>query len=274
MNNLTPKRAYLFDVDGVLTNPEAKKIEQKEIFDELIKRLQEGEPIGLNTGRSLEFMILEVLQPLESKITEKVLLKNVFAIGEKGSAWITYDSHGVRTVRVDKLTSVPQAVQDEVKVLLEKPIYKNVMFYDETKLTMVSVELKHGKSIVEFQNPQKELTQELQILLMRHGLQSQLKIDPTRIATDIENVHVGKALGARRFVEILTERGILPEEYIGFGDSISDYDMLTELEKLQKKVSFVYVGDKTDLQGKDATNVIFTKKLLDHGTLEYLQSST
>lgn len=44
--------AYLFDVDGVLTDPVEKRVDREEIFSEIISRLQSGQPVAFNTGRS------------------------------------------------------------------------------------------------------------------------------------------------------------------------------------------------------------------------------
>ena len=50
--------AWIFDVDGVLTNPTEKKIVELQIFDKLIEILKSGDIVGLNTGRSLVFVMI------------------------------------------------------------------------------------------------------------------------------------------------------------------------------------------------------------------------
>lgn len=271
-----PKTAYLFDIDGVLTDPQAKRVELPEIFDELIKRLKQGFQIGLNTGRSLDFIIKEILDPLESKITDKKLLHNIIAIGEKGAAWITYDEKGDRTIRINENITVQQYIQSEVKKLINKQPYSETMFYDDTKRTMISIEelpvdRRIGTHEV-FKTAQNQLKKELHNLLTRHKLNEVLKIDPTRIATDIQNKHVGKALGARKFVEIMKERGIDPQKYLCFGDSASDHEMFEELLRLGKQTQFIFVGGREHLTGKDLDGVIFTDQHVDKGTLEFLQN--
>lgn len=266
-----PSRAYLFDVDGVLTNPEAKRVEQEAIFDELVKRLLNGYPVGLNTGRALEFVIEEVLKPLEKKLNNNSAIENLFAIGEKGATWITYNQKGEKNAVIDNSISVPLVIQHEVREMVSKPPYSEVMFYDETKKTMVTTELLQGKTIAAFEGPQKKLTEALQRLLQKHHLVDTLKIDAGHIATDIENKHVGKNLGAKRFITLLEERQLYPEEYIGFGDSASDYDMYDELKKIGKKALFVFVGGEKYLQGKSLEGVIFTHEHDDKGTLAFLQ---
>jgi HAD superfamily hydrolase (TIGR01484 family) len=274
-----PQKAYLFDVDGVLTNPHEKKVMHPEILDELTKRLEMGYPIGLNTGRSLEFVTTNILDPLEEKITEKKLLQNIIALGEKGCAWITYDDQNNRVSVVDEMIKVPEFIGEKIRSIVNTPPYCDVMFFDETKKTMVSLEVhtqqklvENEKTFEEFKRIQKKLSEELDILLNEHQLQNEFKIDVTRIATDVENVHVGKALGARRFVELLAGKNIDPQEFLSFGDSPSDYEMFTELQQLGKKAQFIYVGESKDLEGKKLEDVIFTERKVDDGTSDFLKS--
>ncbi len=273
-----PDTAYIFDVDGVLTDTQAKRVEKQELFDELIKRLHSGFPIGINTGRSLDFIIKEVLEPLELRVKDKKLLQDLIAIGEKGAAWITYDVKGKRTEKIDENIIVPQIIQSEVKSLIVNTQYSGLMFYDDSKHTMVSIEelpeSERRGTHEDFKTAQLCLNSDLVKLISKHNFQNELKIDPTRIATDIENKHVGKALGARKFVEIFKDRGIKPKKYIGFGDSISDYEMYEELKRIGKNVQFVFVGGREHLPRNNVDGVIFTKQHVDRGTLEYLQGET
>jgi len=108
-------------------------------------------------------------------------------------------------------------------------------------------------------------------ILLEFNIEKKYKVDPTRIAVDVENNNVGKALGARKFVEFLNNNEIEPAEYVCFGDSVSDYDMYEELQKKKKKVRFVFVGGKEYLLGKNTNEVEFTDKLFDLGTLDYIQ---
>lgn len=268
-----PQTAWLFDIDGVLTDPEKKRVTNPKIFEELIRRLKIDEPVGLNTGRSLDFIINEVLDPLEERIERKEILRNVVAIGEKGGAWIVYDDEGKRTVEVDENISVPTAVQEKIRELIKTDLYSETVFYDETKKTMVSIELKINKTIEDFEKIKQQLTNDLEDVLSEFNIEKKYKIDPTRIAVDVENINVGKALGARKFVEFLDKKEIKPVEFMCFGDSVSDYDMYEELKIMEKKVKFIFVGGEKYLLGKNTNEVEFTDKLFDLGTLGYIQNN-
>jgi hydroxymethylpyrimidine pyrophosphatase-like HAD family hydrolase len=263
--------AWLFDVDGVLSSSTTKKVEQLSIFEELAKRLKNGDPVGLNTGRSLDFIISEILDPLEKKVSDKSLLGNIFAIGEKGATFVTYDDNGEKLISLDSKVSVPIELQTKVKDLINHSPYFETMFYDETKKTMITIEMKKGTDSIEFKKAQSNLVNDFKNLLIKMNLENDYEIDVFRIATDIQNKKISKKYGTQKFVELLASKQIVPNEFICFGDDASDYQMFEELKNMNKKVKFVFVGEKEKLEGKDLKDVIFTQKNLDEGTLEYLQ---
>jgi hypothetical protein len=268
----TPAVAWLFDVDGVLTEPEHKTVREPALFDELIRRLARGEPVGTNTGRSLTFLGAGLLDPLEARMTDRRLLHGLIAIGERGSAWATYDAAGERTEHLDASTPLVPALRDEVRALVQRPDLAAVMFFDETKRTMISTELRPGKTIAEYEGPQRALLAELHALLARYGLADQYRVDPTSIATDIEYRGVGKAYGAARFATMLEARGIRPARYVCFGDSRSDYDMLEALLARGDRAELVFVGEPEQLRERDVRAVTFMRPLYAPGTLAYLRA--
>ncbi len=246
--------AWLFDVDGVLTDPEQKRIIIPEIVDELIRRLKKGEPVGLNTGRSLEFIIREVLTPTENKIDDKSLLRNIFALGENGCMRIIYDHDGKRIKNIDRQFTIPLDLKKIVKNLISES-FDNLVFFDEEKRTMITVELNKDRTVEEFQIAKKELVDLFEDTLVQMNLNREWVVDTSRIAIDIHHKNIDKGFGARKFIELLDKSKISPLEFTEFGDSQSDYKMDEELRSMGKKTTFVFVGDKCD-----------------KGTLEYLQS--
>jgi hydroxymethylpyrimidine pyrophosphatase-like HAD family hydrolase len=268
----TPPTAWLFDVDGVLTEPEHKTVREPALFDELIRRLARGEPVGTNTGRSLTFLSAGLLDPLEARVADRHLLRGLIAIGERGSAWVTHAEDGTRTEHLDTATPFAPALHAEVRTLLQRPEFAAVMFFDETKRTMISTELRPGKTIAEYAGPQRALVAELHAMLARHALAGEYRVDPTGIATDIEYRGVGKAYGAAKFAALLEERGIYPQRYVCFGDSLSDYDMLAALTTRGDRAELVFVGEPDQLRGCDTSAVTFVRPLYAPGTLEYLHT--
>ncbi len=153
------------------------------------------------------------------------------------------------------------------------------MFYDHSKLTMATVEMKTGLDIALFEQQQHAMVNDLNALINTHQLADQLKVDPTAIATDIENNHSGKDLGAQRMLEIMFQnqsQSCPKYSYQCFGDSKSDIDMATHLHKQGLQVKFIYVGKTsmisqlTDLSAPFPID--YPTTLFDNGTLDYINS--
>jgi hydroxymethylpyrimidine pyrophosphatase-like HAD family hydrolase len=267
------KTAYLFDVDGVLSDPKEKKVTQPELFQQVISILQKGEPLGLNTGRSTEWLLDRFINPLLDRINDKSILQNFFVVGEKGGTWITFNKEGVMHHGRDKELVILEELINKSKQLIEEK-YHDSMFFDETKETMLSIEMRDGFSIETFHQRQKSLLEDLVQLLKKYSLEKTYNIDPTTIATDVESPKVGKALGADRFLQFLYDNDISPVEFITFGDSKSDFEMSDELERRGKKVKMIYVGDKEKLGEIHKNYLIEYIGDFSHGSLEYLKKHT
>lgn len=264
--------AWIFDVDGVLTHPSEKKVTEQELFSQLIKRLAVGEPVILNTGRAVDFMIKKILEPLEQLVGNKKLLKNLFAVGEKGAVSVLYNDTGERAEYTDQSITVPQELQNEARQLVENK-FSDVVFYDITKKTMISVEMLDGLSVDEFRKRQEELGKKLSELLEQYGLTAKYRVELTRIAIDVENNYVGKGLGVQRALQWLSEQKIKPEKFITFGDSSSDTAMAAELHGQGLPVEFVFVGEKSLLANKKIEfPITYTDGQCEIGTVEYLKS--
>lgn len=273
-HNRAVEHAWLFDVDGVITHPEQKKVTEPDILDQIIKRLEAGEPVALVTGRSLEWMVERVVEPLEQKITDKSVLGNFFAVGEKGGAWLSYSADFERVEAIDQSISVPDFLQAEIRGVIRDQ-FSQSMFFDDTKRTMISTEMKDNVTVSEYEPEQLKLEKILRELLEKYQLSDRFKVDPTRIATDVENKHVGKALGSGKVLEWLESRKIKPQNFITFGDSKSDVPMAEHIHNQGFPVTLVFVGGRKLLEGRTfAFPVVFTANECEKGTLEYLREAS
>lgn len=263
-------KAYLFDVDGVLSDPVEKQVTELELFDQIISRLQKGYPICLNTGRSTQWMFERFITPFIKQIDNKSILLRFIAIGEKGGTWITFDETGAMHHGKINTITIPKEVIEKAKQLVNQK-YHDSMFFDETKETMMSIEMQDGFDISMFTQRQKILVEDLKQLLEEYNLQHVYNIDPTTICTDVESPKVGKALGADLFLDFLKDNAIVISEFKTFGDSLSDFAMSDELERKGKSVKMIYVGDRKKLGKIHRSYQINYIPGFSQGTLHYLQ---
>jgi hydroxymethylpyrimidine pyrophosphatase-like HAD family hydrolase len=264
-------KAFLFDVDGVVTDPLEKKVLYPEILSSIIKILKNGGPVGLNTGRSTSWVTDRVLNPMLQLIDDLGILKNFIVIGEYGGTWIEFDSSGKKVVGENSDISIPKDLSAAV-IELVKTEFSESMFFDDSKKTMISIEMADGFDLEKFSKLQQQLVVKLKNLLNDFKLQDQFKIDVTTIATDIESYSVGKGLGADQFLRFLQKRQLKPTNYLTFGDSIADFAMADRLHELGEKVEFIYVGDDQNLVHEEKDYPVHILGGFSQGTEQFLRN--
>lgn len=262
-----PNVAYIFDVDGVLADPKHKKVDE-DLLHMILDKLKSGEPVALNTGRSIDWVNERIIAPLSEQIEDKNIISRFFVIGEKGGTWMCFDDNCNIKRNKEESFVLSEDLREKVKNLVEAK-YSDCAFFDETKETMISVEMKDAFEIPEFSKRQKDINAELKALL-EEAIDGH-RIEPSIIATDIQDKRAGKALGTDRFIHFLEERNIHPEKFIAFGDSPSDLDMADELHKQGKQVDFVFVGDQEKLGDVKRDFHIAFMEGFHHGTKRYLE---
>jgi 8-oxo-dGTP pyrophosphatase MutT (NUDIX family) len=279
----TIDEAYIFDVDGVLTTPDTREID-REIMLNIIERLNKGEPVILNTGRSLSWVESRLIARLyhSPNLKDVNFLQNLLVIGEKGGTWLEIDEKGIFHEFADDSVSVNEDLQRSVRAIVEERFPKT-MFYDKTKKTMISVEMNEvddtrleGKlTLDEFKKEQQILVQELERLI-KTGVYEDLKIDVSTIATDIQNKKAGKDYAIKKALAWLSSKKIAAKKFVTVGDSLSDAAMATELSNNGQNVEFVFVGNEKDRETIKAQNhpftVHFPQGQFNKGTAEFLRS--
>lgn len=266
------KEIYIFDIDGVLTDINTHKIEEKYLLDFIVDILNKNQPIAFNTGRPLIWVREELLNTIENEIKDISLLKNLFIAVEKGGEWLQFDKNGIEKVSKDNSIIVPPKLINELHKLVNEK-YPNELFYDETKETMITIQKGHDISIDEFNKILPVLYKKITIILKAHDPGKKFKLVPTTLDIDIESVGVGKDFAMGKILKWINNMQLKPEEFITLGDSISDLDMAIHLNKQGHQVRFVYVGEK-EINEKDYNfPIIITLEKYDKGTLEYLQAN-
>lgn len=262
----------LFDIDGVITEPVTGKV-ASDVVDEIVSILERGEPIAFNTGRGLKWVIQDIFPPIRHKLSSESMLSKLSIAYEKGAFLLTFNERGEpeKPVVTPEIDFVPLSLRMEVLELITTK-YSATMFPGEEKEAILSPQFQPGSDFTKYKEDQERLVADLHGILQRSELDTQFRIDPTRIATDIEDIRLGKALGTRRILEWLTDRGIQSEYFIAFGDSKSDIGMAEEIHSHGFPVEMVFVGGKEQLKDIHLPfMVIFTQAHCEKGTAEYFR---
>jgi hypothetical protein len=234
-----PRLGLLLDVDGPIASPVSRTIAIPSIIDDLIALAGEGIPVVFNTGRSDAFIREQVVGPLLAGGLAPG--GRVHAVCEKGAVWCSIGPQyedGMGDVTVAEDLALPRDYADEMRELVRDE-YADLVFFDETKRAMVSIEQRVEVPNDTYLARQPEFDAKAMAALVRRGLgvrrlddvrpdasgAVQWRIDPTIISTDVESDRSGKDMGAERSLELLAEDGDLPLTWRTMGDSRSDYAM-------------------------------------------------
>lgn len=260
-------KAWIFDVDGVITNLQAKKVVTTNIFPLLNQLLINNDAVIFNTGRDIPWVLERVIKPWKEQGL-KDHTSHVFLVGEKGGVWQELE----RNMMVDDRFRISTSFQNDLRKLIADE-FSDTMFFDENKNTMISVEMKDGENIDIYHKRREELVLAIESLLKRYHINN-LTIDKSNISTDIQHPEVGKGYGIKRILTWLDEQKHKPDYFYCFGDSLSDLEMGEELYKQEKPFTYIYTGVKeTVVSDSYAFPIQFTKAHFDKGTLEFLQEN-
>lgn len=266
------KKPFLvFDIDGVISHP-SEKIANEKILQEIVKKLTSGDLIALNTGRSISWIKEKILDKITKDISNKNFLNNLFVTGEAGGVIIEFGKKGKIKTSVDKSISPPSKLAAQIKSLLSQK-YSKFMFFDNTKKTMISVEMIEGLSIKRYAKIQKPFAEELKKIVSKYGLDKQFNIAMSTIAVDVINKKVGKDFATDLIIKWLKRKKIRINKVITFGDSPSDIKVAEKFHQSKFDTELVYVGKMNDIK-KVNPEFKFTVKheQFEQGTLEFLNS--
>lgn len=255
--------AFIFDVDGVITDPKEKRITNHKIVDLIIKLINKGNFVAFNSGRDTNWVKNSVLNSISVGLKNKSLLKDVIAIGEKGTSIMRFDGGWIE--EIDKKYSLPNELKKELKdfVLTTKS-----MFYDENKHNMATLEMKDGYDIDSFVKERDSILPKVKQIV---GEFNDIIAEPTSIDIDIQHKDSGKHLGAKHILAFIDSKSLNPISFITIGDSESDLEMADELYTQGKNVEFWYVNPSKPIGVEKPYPIRVSEKEFTEGTLELLK---
>lgn len=283
----------LFDVDGPITNPESRKIEQPEILDLTLRFLTERNGyVAYNTGRARNVVFERVISPLIARaidqgISSAAVSRRISVSAEKGAVVSVWnDEQAQWQHRVDPATEVPAEIRSAVADLLRNdPEFQMHVFYDSDKQTMVSVEMRRETAeptpvpvtIRTFKPIAERFTAEVRELASERGYRD-LEVDCTTIAVDVQRRGVGKDLGTRLALRWLQGLGKHIARIHCFGDSRSDVAMAAEAYSAMShwftdaasRVVYVNVGENLIINGDFEVKAF--PNMYGLGTVAYLKT--
>lgn len=282
----------IFDIDGPVTQPESRRIEQYEILDLMLDFILERGYVSYNTGRASVVAHNRVIAPLLSRsiargVNPQDVSGRISIVAEKGGVTSFWDGErGQWNHRIDPEMQVPADLRDAVLDLLRSdPEFQEYIFYDNDKETMVSVEMRHETSarapvpvtVDVFRPIAERFATEVRQLAKGRGYLN-LEVDCTTIAVDIQSHDVGKDLGARLAFGWLDELGKRVKHVHCFGDSKSDVAMAVEAHSIMsrrfedagERVMYVHVGDPLAIDGGFQIRIF--PRMYARGTVAYLRA--
>lgn len=227
---MTPPLGLLLDVDGPISSTRTRTLRLAALAEDLTAIAKSGCPVVFNTGRSADFLGEQIIPRLV--ISGLSPSDPVWGVGEKGGTWFSLaDANGaarVGPVSEDQQIAPPAALVEAARDIAAR--FSDTVFFDATKRTMISLEQHVHVSSADFHRVRPEIIAEVEREIERTGAHD-MTIYPTFISIDVEHEASGKALGARRGLELLGERMDAPHRWFTAGDSGQDYDMATELHE-------------------------------------------
>jgi catechol 2,3-dioxygenase-like lactoylglutathione lyase family enzyme len=271
----------LLDVDGPIASPVTRTIATPSIIADLVTLAAADVPIAFITGRSATFIREQVVGPLlAAGLPEGV---RMYGVCEKGAVWFPITSRGMGEIVVDDTVALPDGIVDEVRTLVADR-FADTMFFDETKLAMISVEQRTDVDHAAFVVEQPAFNEAVFAMLVAHGLGVRFgrhevadaaglipfRIDPTIISTDVESVKLDKDHGAERALAFFAESGPLPTVWRSVGDSRSDYLMADHLHSAGYDVAHVDVRPADGVLKRPYPVIIIGEEIHDEAGATFL----
>lgn len=259
-------QSWIFDVDGVILNPQERKVTRPKIIDEILERLARQDSVAIITGRSLPKLQQEVISLIEAHEAHPNFLDKLYIAGEFGGVYATYNV-GRQEQNMHQESVLPTSLVTQLRQVTQ-PFLDCV--YIEDKKVVFSVESLAEK--IELFNQKKEaLIRAYEQLIQESNLSETVEVLPDRIAVNVRSKYANKYRATELYLDWLETKNYIPEAYTVFGDSASDLEMGQALNDHSLSFTFVYTGNKEEIATRTNTfPIIFTEKLCDEGTQEYL----
>lgn len=189
-----------------------------------------------------------------------------------GNTTIEFDQSNQPLVKILHKNLIPLPLSNTIREIVQNS-YDQSMFVDNTKKSILTIEMRDGFNQEEYENLQSQLSGEINIILKNYHPDIHVRPSSSTIAIDVMPMDSNKSSGAHLIHDWLKNHkyNLKNSEIVAFGDSPSDLEMASYFATNNIKVKFVYVGE-TPLPTSNKFTIITTKEKFSTGTLEYLTS--
>lgn len=264
-SNVPVRPLYVFDLDGVITNPQNSQVNQ-EVLRHILRLLRSGAPVAVNTGRSYAW-VEQNLNRYVCKQSDATLLQNYIVVCEMGGETVTWQD-GVPRLRSNRFALSPEVQVRTQAIFAAHSAELDSMLWDDTKRTMATIEKRPTADLATFHHQQNILAEYLRSELSG----ANVYVGTTTVAVDVQSPQAGKHAGAELILE--WANGLKPTanySFISIGDSLSDYDMAHYFAEQGMASTFVYVGRTPQaLPAHNKVRIITPTKSYAEGALEFL----
>lgn len=265
---INQNNVLIFDIDGVITDPSTKSIIYPEIISILQNSLNQKIPICFNTGRSVEW----VQKTIISQFSQKYSLEYLFSSCEMGNLTLEFDNQNKPQIKTIRKDLIPEQLSSTIKEIVQSS-YNDSMFIDETKKSILTIEMKNNYAQSKYEILQSKLSGEIRIILKNYHPGIHIRPSSSNIAIDVKSIDSNKQFGAEQILNWLKlkkhNQDIKKLSFISFGDSLSDLEMASYFDTQGFTTKFIYVGTE-NISQTQPYQTVKTKHHYSKGTLEYL----
>src|SRR5579862_6550058 len=192
--------AYLFDVDGVLTNPQKRKINKPELIAFLVAKLQQGVPLAFISGRGMLWLRSNMVKVFENYLSdhpgfEERILDNVFVAGEFGGVMCIHERE-IRKESINHEFTIPEEVNRGLHLVsFEFSEYINI---ETEKQTIFTVAAKNNAKKKAFQTHKTDIIEAFGQVVAQY---KDIEVQSDSIAVTIRNKKANKKYAAAKFLQ-------------------------------------------------------------------------
>ncbi|WP_377887675.1 HAD-IIB family hydrolase [Alkalihalobacillus sp. R86527] len=256
---------YMFDVDGVLTDENARPDHDAvKLVEDVAK---DGHILSFITGRSREWLS-ENLFPLFNKELD---WSSLYCVAEHGA--IKGRGTDISTWKLDDNFVVADDVKASLYDVSKQPEFNDLIEWDHTKESMGTVEAVHGEpgDREHLQNTRKAL-KEYASNIEAISEESGNKTVVSTYGVDVIHPDLSKKIGAEWIIQEISDEEI--NEVFVFGDSSGDMIMaVTAREKKLQDITFHWVGEGSAPE-EDRIKSVSSSASFSSGTKELLEKHT